>query len=107
MTESKPREWTLRIHSSNDGGGYIYSGDDVRYPQDDYLMVIEFSAYQAEREKVKELVDAIKEIRRLCVSDVHDIGGCNCSDGTKSFDSLCRQHKVIYLSDELIKKHGG
>lgn len=66
-----------------------------------------YSAYQAEREKVRELVEAIKEMRRLCVSDVHDIGGCNCSDGTKSFDSLCRQHKVIYLSDELIKKHGG
>lgn len=37
----KPREWTLRIHMENDGGGYIFSGSNVKFPEDDYLAVIE------------------------------------------------------------------
>jgi hypothetical protein len=47
------RQWTLRIHSNNDGGGYIYSGDDVSYPEDDYLKVISADWVEAEINKLK------------------------------------------------------
>lgn len=62
MKESnkKPREWTLRIHSNNDGGGYIYSGDDVEYPKDDYLEVIEKSAYEQVKKQLEIAKKAIK-----------------------------------------------
>lgn len=42
-----PRTWTLRIHSNNDGGGYLFSGSDVKYPDDDYLDVVEKTAYDS------------------------------------------------------------
>ena len=59
---AEPREWTLRISSENDGSGYLYSGSDVSYPQDDYLRVIEKSAYDALRAEVERLREALERI---------------------------------------------
>lgn len=91
MTESKTREfwiWGFKIApdesisqnclvSMDKGGSAFY--DPVHH-------VIEFSAYQAEREKVNELVDALKTILSIHKNDL------GLSVGP---------------IDELIKKHGG
>jgi len=45
------REWTLRIESNNHGGAYVYSGSDYRYPEDDYLEVVEKVNYTDLEEK--------------------------------------------------------
>ena len=54
----KPRQWTLRINSNNDGSGYIYSGNDVSYPKDDYLKVIEL---EPTLQLMKEMCEAFEE----------------------------------------------
>lgn len=61
----KHREWTLRINSDNDGGGYIYSGDDVKYPEDDYLEVVEKSAYKKLKKQLQIAKKALSNIAHV------------------------------------------
>ncbi len=63
MTNQKQkarREWTLRIHSNNDGGGYIYSGSDVEHSKDDYMEVVEKSALQEAERKLEVAKAALR-----------------------------------------------
>jgi chemotaxis regulatin CheY-phosphate phosphatase CheZ len=48
------REWTLRIASDNDGSGYLYSGSDVSYPEDDYMEVVEKKEYNKLEQRIDE-----------------------------------------------------
>ncbi len=58
----KIRQWCLRISSENDGSCYLYSGDDVSYPDDDYLEVVEKSAYDDLNEALKLAVEALEKL---------------------------------------------
>lgn len=39
MSIEKPRDWQLRVQQ--DGGAYVYTGDELKYPEDDYIEVRE------------------------------------------------------------------
>lgn len=61
----KPRTWTLRISSADDGSGYIYSGDDVSYPEDDYVEVAELSSVKDTLKVLKNIVDLMKGATKI------------------------------------------
>lgn len=64
ITEIDIRQWTLRVSQDNDGSGYIYSGDDIFYPEDDYIEVVELKPVskiiKLLNEEIKELKEQLK-----------------------------------------------
>lgn len=109
----KPRQWTLRINSNNDGSGYIYSGNDVSYPKDDYLKVIELEPML---QLMKEMGEALKGAQHMFEAlqyDVKQERGVGCDDKCSSYGhstsyfltNNIHKNKKIYKINKVLEKY--
>jgi len=66
MSENKPREWTLLQIATTNKHGHLYPQNTWNGPEiNEDTLVIEHSAYLAEKEKIKELLKFCQYICEL------------------------------------------
>lgn len=60
--ENKPREWVLRV--TEDGQAHVYSGNEILFPYDDYLRVVDKKAYSNIKAQLKVAMEALEDLSK-------------------------------------------